>query len=345
MEKLEKKHYSNNQLNKAGEILRTYANESPEYKDALTIVNDWRLQHAEPINIFRKILKRKTLITPKIIIAQRLKRMPTIIDKLSRHPEMNLSRMQDIGGLRVISPKIKDINTLAKKMHDKRFKHTLIHEKDYIIDPKLDGYRGIHLIFKCKNKDGNIHQVEIQIRTQLQHTWATAVETLGIIKGEAYKSDKGNKEWLEFFALISSIFAYIEKTPPLALHRSYSVRQLINKVSKMESELRFLQQLLGINAAVSFLHRNRLNTQGYNLLVLNPSEKKVSIHPFKKSETIAATKAYEKAEAEASKNNKTLPVLVTAGGITAVKAAYPNYFLDLNLFVNKVNSMLEVISE
>jgi hypothetical protein len=51
---------------------------------------------------------------------------------------------------------------------------------NYIEKPKPDGYRGVHLIIKYRStakreyKDQNI---EVQIRSRLQHAWATAVET------------------------------------------------------------------------------------------------------------------------------------------------------------------------
>ena len=40
----------------------------------------------------------------EVIVSSRLKRLPTILDKLARHPNMKITRMQDIGGARVILP-------------------------------------------------------------------------------------------------------------------------------------------------------------------------------------------------------------------------------------------------
>ena len=58
--------------------------------------------------------------------------MPSIIDKLNRFGEIELSRMQDIGGLRIVVPTIDDI----KKVHDRLLRKTstlsLSNEKDYI---------------------------------------------------------------------------------------------------------------------------------------------------------------------------------------------------------------------
>lgn len=76
--------------------------------------------------------------------------MPSIIEKLNRLGGIELSRMQDIGGLRIVVPTIDDI----KKVHDRLLRKTstlsLSNEKDYINTdrPKTDGYRSVHMIFK-----------------------------------------------------------------------------------------------------------------------------------------------------------------------------------------------------
>ncbi|MDQ5968602.1 MAG: hypothetical protein QG561_253 [Patescibacteria group bacterium] len=53
--------------------------------------------------------------------------------------------------------------------------------------------------------------IEIQLRTRLQHNWATAVETVGIFTGEALKSSQGNEDWQRFFQLVSTWFAIKEE--------------------------------------------------------------------------------------------------------------------------------------
>lgn len=119
--------------------------------------------------------------------------MPSIIEKLNRFGEIELSRMQDIGGLRIVVHTIDDI----KKVHDRLLRKTstlsLSNEKDYINTdgPKTDGYRSVHMIFKYKSKkhpELAQYNIEIQIRTQLQHCWGTTVETLGMIGKESYKT-------------------------------------------------------------------------------------------------------------------------------------------------------------
>ena len=98
--------------------------------------------------------------------------------------------MQDIGGVRTIVGSIEQVRELQAAYKSSRFKHQLVSEKDYIAEPKCDGYRSVHLVFRYVNKrapDYNGLSVEMQIRTKLQHAWATAVETMGTFLGQAHK--------------------------------------------------------------------------------------------------------------------------------------------------------------
>lgn len=51
---------------------------------------------------------------------------------------------------------------------------------------------------------------EVQIRTELQHALATAVEAIGAVLGQALKPSQGADEWLHFFKLSAAAFAYLE---------------------------------------------------------------------------------------------------------------------------------------
>lgn len=54
--------------------------------------------------------------------------------------------------------------------------------------------------------------LELQIRTQLQHYWAMAVEVLGMKSNSKIKEGNGNKNEKEFFKLASALFSFIENT-------------------------------------------------------------------------------------------------------------------------------------
>ena len=143
---------SKHQIDKAGNILvKSLINDdilrNPEWDRAWDLVNKWRSCHAYPINTFQATLRhymhQYTYKDP--IIAQRLKRMPTIIDKLDRLPTMRLTAMQDIGGVRAILAEIEDVKKLVESYKtNERLTHKLIGEKDYIRAPRsADGYRSL----------------------------------------------------------------------------------------------------------------------------------------------------------------------------------------------------------
>lgn len=145
---------SKNQINKAGHILVENL-PSKDLQWARDLVDRWRACHAYPINTFQASLMGKLKSFPQDpIAAQRLKRMPTIIDKLKRYPAMKLTTMQDIGGVRAILGSVQDVYKLADEYRkSKRLAHELIDEKNYIQNPRSeDGYRSLHLIYRYKNK-------------------------------------------------------------------------------------------------------------------------------------------------------------------------------------------------
>src|SRR5215472_16883524 len=77
-------------------------------------------------------------------------------------------------------------------------------------------YRSIHLVYKYhsdRNHTYNGLKLEIQLRSSLQHAWATAVEAVGTFTKQALKASIGESEWLRFFALMGTVIANRERTP------------------------------------------------------------------------------------------------------------------------------------
>ena len=119
---------------------------------ALDVVNDWRSSHSFPLNTFQMTLrKRSSSICGQPIVAQRLKRTPSIIAKLRRFPRMQFSRMQDVGGARAVLTDVAEVDRLRELYRRGRARHALVTEKDYIREPKPSGYRGIHLVYRYRS--------------------------------------------------------------------------------------------------------------------------------------------------------------------------------------------------
>ncbi len=338
--------YSKNQIRKAGDILISENQTISDKEWALDVLSRWRACHAYPINTFNATLRGNVkMVDKKGLVAQRLKRMPTIINKLKLNPAMNLANMQDIGGVRAIVNSVGQVRKLQDTYHQKyRFKHELKQEKDYILFPKDDGYRSVHLIFKYKNNSHRARQyngllLEIQIRTKLQHIWATAVETIGTLRNQAYKSKQGEKEWRNFFSATSSAFAHIEKLPLVPAYNKMSKEETFSIVKKMESNLGVLNTVSGYSAALNLIDKQEKNWF-YHLIVLNTQERKVSVSSYSRDNLKGATDGYAKAEARAAQGEKIESVLVSAGPLKSLRRAYPNYFLDISDFIAVVKNII-----
>lgn len=143
---------SNRKIIKAGKILISENSTDEEKSWAYDLANQWHACHAYPINTFQSLLRKKIRegnYRGHPIVAQRLKRMSTIIDKLVRYPNMSLFTMQDIGELRAVVTSISEVYKLRNTYLNCPFAHELIDEKDYIKNPRSeDGYRSIHLVYK-----------------------------------------------------------------------------------------------------------------------------------------------------------------------------------------------------
>jgi ppGpp synthetase/RelA/SpoT-type nucleotidyltranferase len=189
--------YNRGQIDRSGDAIITNPEAleffnflvDPKFEKARAIVENWRSSHAYPMQIIRNnLVNRARKYDNHAIVAQRLKRFSSIADKLLREPHMKLSQMQDIGGCRAIVSTAKQVESVVKFHLDAWTKNPHRHElhrfKDYISSPKRSGYRSVHLIYKFKsaNSDHMAHngqRIEIQIRSRMQHVWATAVEIVG----------------------------------------------------------------------------------------------------------------------------------------------------------------------
>jgi putative GTP pyrophosphokinase len=204
--------------------------------------------------------------------------------------------------------------------------------KDYIKSPKESGYRGVHLVFKCKNG----FSIELQIRTQIQHAWATAVETMGTFLDYSLKSSEGPEEWLDFFALASSAFAVLESTPRIPGHDSSSDRDTFKTLLEMEKRLDVLNKLAGFRVIARHISNDKKKGR-YHLITLNLEEMKAFIKSYEARHISVANADYSRTEAEISSGKKMQVVLVSSESINALKKAYPSYFLDAELFSRQIN--------
>ena len=191
--------YSRSRVDRAGSILASdlVDIDFDEYDDALTVINNWRSSHSRPLYTFRIGIRRHAeRVDENALVAQRIKRLSSIRLKLLLSRNMKLSQMQDIGGCRAVVETVNRVDELVKHYMESDIKHKLLNKDDYIRQPKSSGYRSIHLIYKYfsdKKATHNGLRIELQVRSQLQHAWATAVETVGTFIQQALKSSQGGR--------------------------------------------------------------------------------------------------------------------------------------------------------
>lgn len=335
--------YSKSKVDKAGEILMSTTRSNAEQAWAIEVLSNWRASHGYPINTFQATLRGKLKrIDKKAIVAQRLKRTPSILVKLHRFPTMKLARMQDIGGLRTVVSSIAKVRALETDYRSGKLPHEMVSYKDYITHPKPDGYRGVHLIYRYSNPRAPAYDglhLELQIRTRLQHAWATAVETMGTFLGEALKSGQGDLAWREFFIVASAAVAVAEKSHPVPGFEGKTELQVYNALKRSESSLRVIERLQGF--AIAADHIETIGGKGsYHLVVLDSEKKMVTIRPYPLRMLEQANKDYSEIEQRAKNGEGIEAVLVSAGPIEALKKAYPNYFLDTQAFISQVQKMI-----
>jgi len=351
----EKQRYSKWEINNAGKILSNSKISEEERNKATEILDNWRASHSYPMHIFQMRLRDKSKkVDNNSLTAQRLKRIPAIIYKLQRryygnNPSMKLYQMQDIGGCRAVLSSV----ALAKKLYNEYYlkgdlKHKLVNKKDYITEPKSDGYRSLHLVYAYKSDKGmkkfNGLLTEIQIRSGLQHIWATTVETAGFFTRQAIKSNEGGLEWINFFKLISSAFARMENCP-IVPDTPKSEEELYSEIRKKEKELKFIDKIESWSNAMEFIDKEikpkAKKKAKFFLLELDILDKKTIIKAYTEKEEQKAIYEYAMLEKRHSGSKDYDIVLVGADNINDLKKAYPSYFLDTTEFLRYLQKIIQ----
>ena len=338
--------YSRGSINRIGKQLVADDLTPEQRNEVLDAFNDWRALHLEPMNAFQATLRGYVKkIDPEYgIVAQRLKRMPTIIDKLkNRHQVMKLGEMQDVGGLRAIVSDVAMVRELEKKYDKSRTVHVLRRKKDYIAEPQESGYRGIHLVYSTVNPkkpdyDGLL--IEIQLRTRLQHLWATAIETVGTFLGESLKSNQGSSKWLVFFKLVSAIFAREEGEQPHETYRDVTYQELL-KLLKDYVKKYLIFDSLRLILDTKKVKRDFEKIGMVYLIIESYINHYITLRTgFFKGQEEEAKSQYLELE-KLCQLHETQVVLVSVDSITKMEKAYPNFYSDITGFNKELYRLME----
>lgn len=172
----------NRKLHDFVKLMSYYKCAMMELETKLNVLNEeFSLQHdRNPINSIKTRLKKPQSIKEKL----NKNSLPYSIESI----EENLN---DVAGVRVCCSFIEDVYMLADALL-KQDDITLINMKDYIKNPKKNGYRSLHLIISIPiflANEKKSMRVEIQLRTIAMDFWASLEHQLRYKKDRDFTED------------------------------------------------------------------------------------------------------------------------------------------------------------
>jgi hypothetical protein len=345
-----KREHGKAEIDRSGQALIPWWIDGTDVKDLdyrFSVVENWRTCHGLPLNVFQAALRSRAQRVEKgVLVAQRLKRFSSVMNKLAREPHMKLSQMQDLGGCRAILSGIDPVYRLFGLYRGGESALLFPNESalrcyDYIKHPKEDGYRGIHVVGRyhprvSSREPWSGQRIEIQLRTRLQHAFATTVETVTTFTREPLKFGAGPVEWRRFFSLMGSALALRESTP-LVAGTPDSETELVRELRDATNALRVRERLRGWTDAVRALPRINVGKFKWLLLILDTQANTIKVRGYasrrEASQQIAGIEQAKRPELDA--------VLVWVPSVNDLRAAYPNYYADTRGFLGALDDALK----
>jgi hypothetical protein len=307
------------------------------------ILDAWRAAHQVPLARFTPVLEESArAVFGDAVVVSRLKRAPTILDKLQRLPRLPLWQYQDIGGLRAIVDTPLSVAKLAQVCVDHppigfQFKRP----SDYMTKgPKDSGYGGIHLIYSYSAQEGEDAQlnglkIEVQLRTAWQHAWATTNEIVDFITKQNMKGGRGNPDWLRFFELAGSVVADTDGYPR-GKNIPKDTEQFRAELVALNNKLRAVERISGWSLAPSIIDTMDPKTFRHLVLTFDVEQRSLQTFAFGAGDFAEAASLYRKIEEEHRGNARYDTVLASADSIEEVRRGLPNYFADSGKFVDLI---------
>ena len=194
------------------------------YRELMAYYNCAMMEVATKFNVLNEELSLQYDRNPIEGIRTRLKSVDSIAEKLTRKGislPLNVERIQeeihDIAGVRVICSYPSDIYMLSEAFlrQDDIF---LVERKDYIQNPKPNGYRSLHLIVEVPiflHNRKKLMKVEVQFRTISMDWWASLEHKIRY-KKDLPELDHVNRELFECAQMSAQLDARMEKLQRLA---------------------------------------------------------------------------------------------------------------------------------
>lgn len=324
----------------AGKRIATVADLKDIDQSDIDVLDEWRRAHLQPLSAIAMWLRKPSLDATGLAPAQRLKRHDTFIDKIATGRSRDASTMHDLGGCRLIFPTIQALEDFRDYLEGKsRAHHDLIHERskyDYISTPKKTGYRGVHYVYSYQSSSPERShlsglRIEVQLRTDTQHAWATSVEIADLVLDARTKFEDGTGQYGEFFRLASEL---------LARHHEEK-KSCMPDISDKELKERFVEQ----ENKTGLLDRlAKLREQGDLAKI-----KQHTVLAFRHDDTLdifgftKATRAVEKEKELLVDQSCANVVYVRASTPASIRNSYRNYLTNPADFVQLLNESLSTL--
>lgn len=319
---------SNSRINKIGEdVAKRGGKITPE---ELELLQEFRTSFSKPlVNVFNITRDLADKVNQSSILAFRLKRIDTIINKLSREKEMDLSRMGDIGGIRCIfynEAEVYKAKTLIENTFESGGK-----TRDYIKEIHRDiGYKSVHMYVKDPISQ---KRIEIQLRTRNHHNWATLIEITDLLYDLRLKElgFESNDKFGKFHALMSSD----------------------KELSKVEAEL--VYEVLDNYDFISVLSKTFRKNNAEVKKRWSSEDKNNSFFLIEASKkdipTLKSFKTFEEAEHayfEKYKENSSAEIVLTSikkPNFKQISVAYANYILSYHTFISDIRPIIQELAK
>jgi ppGpp synthetase/RelA/SpoT-type nucleotidyltranferase len=319
--------YTNGDYVRLGERLRTYNKQSDIPREDLETLQTLRTSYKKPLSqIFDVLQNSISKVNKNAIITYRIKRIDSIISKLNRLPNAQLPRIEDIAGCRCILRSNNEVYKLKEILGEGLFIKS--DRNDYIANPKPDGYKSLHLIVQTKDKLSR--PIELQLRSEKDHNWATLVEITDQVYNTKIKESGNEPELGKMLFLLSKGFDKLTKFELIELIELIKKKDFVGKINSV-----FINNSIKVRKQWSEIER--IKDRNFYLIQVDRENNSYisSYQNFNEAE-----KAYFEKFMVNSEQNIVLTHIPNAK-FEQISRAYSNYTLTYHEFFQDLLSVLQ----
>lgn len=307
----------------------------------MATVNYWREIHAEALQRALEDIEEVVPAGSEVLVAGRIKKLATIVDKLKRRQTpSDLQTMYDIAGCRLVVPDMASLDRMCDGLSGiQAFDPSKTSKHDYIAHPRPSGYRGRHIILHyCDLECCHKLFVEVQVRTALQHAWATAVEMHDLAVRTRLKFNEIDNPAGRFFKKAALLIAQLEDDGEVD---AKAIRDLAGGKPELSHAIATMETLKASYDAVCFVSNDMAERNAdYCLIDLIADEQTLELTPL---DSIAALSRYFEEEGADRDGERDL-VLTKGSSKEKLAKLYPNYFGDISDFVKLIEKNLDAFA-